>query len=122
MPVTMRSVGIEERAGEGDAKYYNMSFTQWRDPVIRRRRRKRKFPIRHRLTKKDTLAKLARKYYGDPSKAGQIKVYTPKLRRWGANTPIVEHKKYKVGDVLVIRRPLNSKDEFERKPPNKKKR
>jgi len=35
----------------------------------------------------------------------------PKLGiRWGKNTPIVKSKKYKVGDVLVLRRPRNEFD------------
>ena len=59
MPVTIRSTGREERAGEGDARYFDISFTQWRDPIQNRRRRSR-FPRRIRLHKKDTLAKIGR--------------------------------------------------------------
>lgn len=128
MMVTLRSLGSEERAGEIDAKYTDLSLTQWRDPIIRRRKRN-VWPIRHKLTKKDTLSSLAKKYYRDASKANQIKVYTPDLRHWGNNTPIYKNKHYTVEDlkkdkgkkrVLVIRRPLDEdRDEFKGHGANK---
>lgn len=111
MMVTMRSMGSEERSGEPLDKYFNVDFTQWRDPVQRRRVQKRQWPIRHKLTKRDTLATLAKKYFNDASRAGQMRPNVPKLGiRWGKNTPIVKSKKYKVGDVLVLRRPRNEFD------------
>jgi hypothetical protein len=41
MPATLRSLRVVERAGEGDARYANMTFTEYRDPVVSRAGMKR---------------------------------------------------------------------------------
>lgn len=37
MPATLRSVNVRERAGEVDARYFDLSFVEWREPQLRRR-------------------------------------------------------------------------------------
>lgn len=92
---TLRRVRVTEKAGEPDARYFDLDFTEYRVPTVHRQHRGKrkptaqdtKFPvvvqfdkdgsatetkgglpnIKH--TKDDvTLAGLARLYYGDPSK------------------------------------------------------
>jgi hypothetical protein len=105
MKATLRSLGIEERAGEGDAKYYDVEFVQWRDPIQRRKRRKARgrgnredsgaFTY-HRLKANDTLASVAQKKLGSISQVGYVRHANPLLKEWGRNTPIVKHKHYRV--------------------------
>jgi hypothetical protein len=60
-PVTLRSLRVTEREGEGDARYLDVSFTEYRDPVVggkhkgkKKKRPERKgsleFPVTGRLT------------------------------------------------------------------------
>lgn len=37
MPATLDSVSVVEQAGEVDARYLDLAFTEWRDPVVRRK-------------------------------------------------------------------------------------
>src|SRR5687768_16110445 len=42
MPATLRSLRVSEKAGEGDARYLNVSFVEYRDPVVAALRRGKK--------------------------------------------------------------------------------
>lgn len=87
MAVTIRSLTQREKAGEPDARYFNISFTESREPRIRRRRHSKKDSLPTRVTIRKsgqvvddeggsvgsannpaTLRRLAKKYYHDPGK------------------------------------------------------
>ena len=61
---TIRSLHVEERAGEVDARYFDISFTEWREPKLGRRKKGSRFPLKHDVKPGDTLHKLSKKYYG----------------------------------------------------------
>jgi len=99
MPVTFRALGIEER--EPGALYLSPSFTEWRDPVLRRRDQG-SWPKKHELNKSDTLAALARDYWGSPSEGRWVGRNNDGLGDWGIRTEIVKNKHYNVGDTIMI--------------------
>jgi hypothetical protein len=74
--VTMRSLEVEERAGEIDARYFNINLVEFRRPIISERGKGRaassRLPvtllIRNLPRKRDTLYELAKFYYGSASK------------------------------------------------------
>jgi hypothetical protein len=41
MPATLRGLSVEQRAGEPDARYVNVQFTEWKSAALTRRRRKK---------------------------------------------------------------------------------
>lgn len=102
MPVTLRSLGIEER--EPDSRYLTPSFTEWRDPILRRRTPEH-WPKKHKLLPGDTLTNLARSYYHDATFGRVIARANDGLGKWGNRTPIVKNKHFKKGDVVVIPEP-----------------
>lgn len=104
MKVTMRTLGREERGGENDARYVTPSFTQWRDPVIRRRTKKT-WPRYHELKGNESLADLAQQYWGKPSEAHYIGMVNDGLGKWGNRTPIIQNKHYDKGDTVMIPEP-----------------
>lgn len=103
MLVTLRSVTVRERAGEPDARYFDLSFTEYRVPEMVRRQYGAKHDLpaivevnqggvayevrsgdehnirgkeRHKIGTKDkpaTLRMLSKHYYGTPSKWRLIK-------------------------------------------------
>lgn len=105
MPVTLRSIGIEERAGEPDARYLDVEFTEYRSLKLNRRRLGKKAKPTRATAKrpavveiypdsrafevgtekriatsgKATLAFLAKHYFGDPSAAKYIYKANPAL-------------------------------------------
>lgn len=101
MPVTLRQFDVEEKAGEPDSRYFDVSFTEWRDAYVTRKAR---WPVRHKVTGEDTLAGLAKKYYGKPSLA-RIIAKANKIKTFGFNTRIVLSKKWKRGDIIIIPAP-----------------
>lgn len=132
MPATLRTLSVSERAGEGDARYVNVSFTEYRDPVISagRNRRKRsggvELPLTGTITKAGvfeyTGAAGLRKVTGrnnGPVNLRQLSKWfykTPNLARhigkangipdWGGDDPIRDHARYKKGGSLTIPRAL----------------
>lgn len=74
MMATLRALSVEERAGEPDARYLDLQVTEFRRPALTRKRegrarhagggRVRDLPYKHLVRKGDTLAKLAKHYYG----------------------------------------------------------
>lgn len=66
---TLRTVRCEERDGEPDARYVDATFKEYEALKVQVNRRSAKIEQRrsHTLTSKDTLGKLAKKFYGDPS-------------------------------------------------------
>lgn len=104
MDVTLRQFDVEEKAGEPDARYFDVTFTEWRDAYVVR---KAKWPARHKLVRGDTLSSLATKYYGKPTLA-RIIAKANKITTFGFNTEIVKSKKWKVGDTIVVPAPPRS--------------
>lgn len=105
MPVTLRQLSIIEKAGEPDGRYYNVSFSEWREAVVDRKGRGGgNWPRYIKLDKNDTLHSLATKHWGKPSESrylGQVNG----IGGWGPRTPIVNSKAFKVGDRFKIPEP-----------------
>lgn len=75
MMATLRSMSVEERAGEVDARYFDLSFTEYRRAEVSRKAQGfqgggkiRNLPYKHTLQKGDTLTRLAKKYYGSTNR------------------------------------------------------
>lgn len=74
MMATLRTLEVEERAGETDARYANVNFVEFRRPSIitQRKGKGAKLPVsvlvRTLPAKRDTLYELAKFYYGSASK------------------------------------------------------
>jgi hypothetical protein len=74
MMATLRTLSVEERAGEPDARYLDLAFTEYRVPELGRKAkgsarhagggRARDLPYKHPVKKGDTLLGLAKKHYG----------------------------------------------------------
>ena len=132
MPATMRTLRVSEKAGEGDARYASMSFTEYRDPVVgrnlagKRRGGGTELPLTGSIvsggffTYADgtqlkqvkggprsagpvALVTLSKKFYGTPNLARHIGGENG-LGSWGVETPINQHPKYKKGGKLKIPR------------------
>ena len=103
MKATLRQFDLEERAGEPDARYFDVSFVEWRDAYVARRA-PTKWPKHHKLQGSTTIKGLAKKYYGKPSLSYHI-AKANKIRHWGYSTPLVKMKRYKVGDKITIPAP-----------------
>lgn len=92
IPVTLRSMAVEERAGEVDSRYFDLSFVEWREQELDRRklggkRERHSLPTtvvihedgsvsevgdsKEKIPQHDgdfaTLHDLAQHYYGDPT-------------------------------------------------------
>lgn len=77
LSVTMRSLEVEERAGEVDARYFNINLVEFRRPIISQRGKgtaanSKKVPVtlfvRNLPDSRNTLYKLAKWYYGSSAK------------------------------------------------------
>jgi hypothetical protein len=75
LPVTMRQLEVEERAGEVDARYFNINLVEFRRPIIYQRAKgaaSKKVPVtlfvRNLPNTRATLYKLAKWYYGSSAK------------------------------------------------------
>lgn len=117
MPVTLRSLNIEERAGELDARYLDLEFVEYRSLKLNRRRlgKQKTKPARGTTLRpttveiypdsrafdlstesqiatsgKATMSMLAKRYFGDPSQWSQITAANFILRKtsWSPNTPL----------------------------------
>lgn len=118
MEATLRSVKIAEKAGEGDARYLNVSFVEYREPFVaesalgKPKRRNHKSWPKVVLLKKDgsaevkgtnkhigrpplkpvTLHQLARDMYHEPRLWEFIGTFRKnKIRNWGANDSLVDY-------------------------------
>lgn len=91
LEVTLRSVRQEERAGEPDAVYANVQFVEFLPIQLTTRRggakgttSTRKLTIRTLKNDEITVARLARKFYGDASKVNSIySLNKPWLKEFG---------------------------------------
>lgn len=103
---TLPDLGVVERAGEIDARFLNITFKEWRKGISQAKRVGGKtWPKTHVLTKTDTLYNLARHYYGKTGagRPGATAIAKAnKIRNWGFGTPLVNSKRFKVGDKIKI--------------------
>lgn len=130
MYATLRTLRVIERAGEGDARYANVAFVEYRDPVTATFRAGKKVRVGGRtfprgvtigpdgrgVTDKGflladvvTLASLARSFYGFAS-GGALIAKANGLTDWGFNTPLIQHPRFgpnnrPVGGKLTIPAP-----------------
>lgn len=109
MYATLRSVRRVLKHGEADTRYYSLSLREWRRPGVTRRahsaregRHRRKLPAKHVLKAGDTLYSLSKYYYGEYRGWRDI-AEANGIRGWGAKNPIINHRRFKVGDRVVIR-------------------
>lgn len=113
MMATIRQLNIVEKAGEPDGRYYNISFSEWREAEVDRDghggarsgvKGDGKWPKHIVLDKTDTLVSLATKYWGKPSEAKYLGMVNG-LGGWGARDPIVDSKAFQAGDKFLIPEP-----------------
>lgn len=127
MDAVLESVTIVENAGEQDARYLDLSFVQWRDATVDRKRRKRKgssdnWPKTAVLDKDGTVklklkgdtveipdatfAKLAKRVYGRASEGRHIALsQKPPVRNQGMHEPLAKMPRYKKGGKITVPEP-----------------
>lgn len=97
MAVTLRTLSVEERAGEEDARYMNVSFTEYVDPSLPAlpkhdlgtgRSLPTTLPIKTLPGNVLTMHALARYYYGDPTRWKPIAAANPFLKKIGPSANI----------------------------------
>lgn len=106
MLVTLRSLDVEERGGEVDARYVNVSFTEYRDAAVPRRKIAPHLPATLTVDKHGTLrakdqslhgikfaslAHIARFFYGSSSKWRLITRANPELRHFPPSHNLSEY-------------------------------
>lgn len=132
MWATLRSIEVDMRAGEDDARYINVSFREFRDPTVIERGRKKAKGHTHRLPttvevhkdgsarelsskgkhgtlipgKPMTLALLAKHFYGETSQWRKIVAVNGHLKNWPQNTSLgqLAVKRYR-GKLPVVKIP-----------------
>lgn len=109
MKATLRSIERTLKPGERDTRYYTLALKEWRDPSVERRgagsagRGHSSLPTTAVLKADTTFTSLAGHYYGLASRAYWAAIANANgLRSWGGNTPIVQSKRFKVGDKVKI--------------------
>ena len=114
-PATLRTLRVEERAGEGDARYTNLSFSEYRDPDVSRfamGRKGGKLPATVTLymdgsatddhgkrignppLEPVTLHLIARFYYGDPARWGSL-ARANAIKNWSGSDALVYYPGYR---------------------------
>lgn len=105
--VTFRSLSQIIKKGEADTKYWTLAVKEWRPTGEVRREHVgpggKALPTTHRIAAGDTLERLSKRYYG--SFAGWRAIAQENgLTKWGQKTPLVQHKRFKVGSKIKIPR------------------
>lgn len=93
-------MSVVTRRGEPDSRYVQCDFSQYREMTVRRRGRS-DFPKYHRLTAKDTLRSLAKRYYGREKNWREIRKANG-IGKWGGVSELIKLKRYKVGSWIKI--------------------
>jgi hypothetical protein len=103
MNITLRTLRTEMREGEPDTLYYTLSFREWRHPDTRRRGRLGvdKLPTTHYLDGNDSLYSLSKLYYHTHAGWDDI-ARANHIRHFGKKTPLVKHRRFKVGSKIKI--------------------
>lgn len=107
-PATLRSVRWEMRGGEEDAYYVTVSFSEYRQPGIQKflvapqhhPSLPAKLPVKKLPANRNTLAEMARFYYGDPSKWKQIAA-TNGIKNVSPNTKITTKNVHSRSTITV---------------------
>lgn len=116
-PATLRSLAVTEKAGEGDARYLNVSFVEYRDaeqPAAGKGAAAKTTPpttvklywdghavdaagrkLADPPLRPVTLAYLAKKFYKDPGLAQRLG-QANSLGNWGASDALMLHPRFKV--------------------------
>ncbi|HXI94950.1 MAG TPA: hypothetical protein VNG04_02385 [Candidatus Acidoferrum sp.] len=100
---TIRRISSALKRGEADSRYYTLDIVEYR-PMSAGRRKHRygtRRPTTHALDANDTLRSLARELLGNEGYWRKIAAANG-LTHWGSNDPIVDSKRYKVGDRIKI--------------------
>lgn len=135
-PVIIESVAVTEQSGEEDARYLDITISEYNLSEVERDAIKKgasKYPVTVVLHKngsagiKDgsktkkikglrddksvTLTELAKAIYGKPSLASHIaKTQKPPIKNFGNNTPLIKHTRFKnKGGKIVVHSPPSSK-------------
>lgn len=99
----IRRISRSIKRGEADSRYYAIDFAEYRPMTVGQRKHKfgTKRPTTVVLDKNDTLRSLAREHLGNEAYWRNI-AEANGLTNWGSNDPIVESKRYNVGDRIKI--------------------
>lgn len=91
------------KRGEPDARYFSIDFAEYRSMTVGRKKHRfgSKTPTTVKLKAADTLRSLAREYLGNEGYWRNI-AQANGIGNWGSNDPIVNSKRYKVGDLIKI--------------------
>lgn len=117
MAATLRSVHWEIRHGENDAYYVTVSFKEFRSPDIQEflvgaahhPHLPARIPVARIPANRNTLAKMARFYYGDPSKWRSIAAANG-IRNVTSNTVLTAKNVHKTAvSVPVLKKPSTKK-------------
>lgn len=117
-PVVLESFSSGENAGEPDARYFDLSFKRWNNPITNRRGND-KLPTTLTLFEGGqwmevggkgwsgngvlTFAKIAQHYYGKPSLAGYVAGSQPApVGRWGMHTDLFKHPRFGRGSAKIL--------------------
>jgi hypothetical protein len=115
---TLRSFEPQVRHGEPDARYFTLSFSQYRRPIVKRlgkgkgsgggggasrKKGKRRpgLPTKHVLKATDTLRSLSERYYGTGS-GWRVIADKNGVNRWGSEDPLVDMSRFRVGSKVII--------------------
>jgi hypothetical protein len=100
MFATIRRVTRTLKPGEKDTRYYTLEIKEWRDNSLTRRKAK-EGPRTATLFASTTLYDLARIFYGSASMWREI-ARANGITNWGPSTPLVQSKRFVIGDKLTI--------------------
>lgn len=100
---TIRRIARTIKRGEPDTRYYSIDFAEYRPMSVGQRKHRfgTRRPTTVALDKDDTLRSLAREHLGHEGYWRNI-AQANGLTNWGSNDPIVDSKRYKVGDRIKI--------------------
>lgn len=101
MNVTVRSITAQLRQGEPDSLYFTVGIREWRRSAGARKAAGDALPTTHILKAGDTLHSLAMHYYHSATYATDI-ADANGIRDWGKSTPLVQHKRFKIGSKIKI--------------------
>lgn len=107
MNVTVRSISVQLREREPDTRYFVLRIVEWRSNEVERRRAGKagdRLPTTHILTATDTLYSLSQHYYHYAGGTGTIAAANG-IKGFGKKTPLVKHKRLKVGTKIKIPKP-----------------
>lgn len=112
--VNLLGMSVVMKEGEPDSLYYMVNFEEWRgEGLTTERRSKGRFPLNHYLDANDTLHSLAQRYYRTNVVSGWRQIaLRNNVKGWGPSTPLVDTKRFKVGDKFVIPEPKSVGGEF----------